>query len=380
LNVTVLVPCVAPKFVPAIVTVVPTAPEVGDNPEITAGTVNVIPLLANPPTVTTTLPVVAPIGTFAAIDVLLHVTIVAAVPLNVTVLLPCVAPKFVPAIATVVPAAPEVGERLLIPGRTENGEPLLATPLTVTTTLPDVAPVGTFAAIAVLLHVTIVAAVPLNVTVLVPCVVPKFVPAIVTVVPAAPEVGERPEIIAGTVNVMPLLATPLAVTTTLPLVAPVGTTALIDVLLQLEIEVAAVPLNATVLLPCVVPKFVPAIVTAVPTAPEVGDRPEIDGVALSVTVDVALTLVFAALVAVIVTVCCVVTLDGAVYRPELLIVPAPVAGLIDHVTAVFVLPTTVAVNCCVPPAVTVAVAGETVTDNGIVYVADATALFVIPVS
>jgi len=176
LNVTVLVPCVAPKFVPAIVTVVPTAPEVGDNPEITAGTVNVIPLLANPPTVTTTLPVVAPIGTFAAIDVLLHVTIVAAVPLNVTVLLPCVAPKFVPAIVTVVPAAPEVGERLLIPGRTENGEPLLATPLTVTTTLPVVAPADTFAAIDVLLHVTIVAAVPLNVTVLVPCVAPKFVP------------------------------------------------------------------------------------------------------------------------------------------------------------------------------------------------------------
>ena len=36
---------------------------------------------------------------------------------------------------------------------------------------------------------------------------------------------------------------------------------------------------------------------------------------------------------------------GAVYRPALEIVP-PVA---NQVTAVFVLPVTVAVNCCVPP-------------------------------
>src|SRR5260221_8194843 len=38
------------------------------------------------------------------------------------------------------------------------------------------------------------------------------------------------------------------------------------------VGVAAVPLNVTVLVPCVAPKFVPVIVTAVPTGPFVGDR------------------------------------------------------------------------------------------------------------
>ena len=70
----------------------------------------------------------------------------------------------------------------------------------------------------------------------------------------------------------PLLFTPLAFTTTLPVVAPVGTVATIEVALQLPIVVAAVPLNFTVLVPCVEPKFVPVIVTDAPTAPEVGDR------------------------------------------------------------------------------------------------------------
>ena len=38
------------------------------------------------------------------------------------------------------------------------------------------------------------------------------------------------------------------------------------------VGVAAVPLNVTVLVPCVAPKFVPVIVTGVPTGPLVGDR------------------------------------------------------------------------------------------------------------
>ena len=38
------------------------------------------------------------------------------------------------------------------------------------------------------------------------------------------------------------------------------------------VGVAAVPLNVTVLVPCVAPKFVPVIVTDVPTGPLVGDR------------------------------------------------------------------------------------------------------------
>jgi hypothetical protein len=51
-----------------------------------------------------------------------------------------------------------------------------------------------------------------------------------------------------------------------------------------------------------------------------------------------------------VTVWVVVTVAGAVYNPLALIVPAPLVGLIVHVTEVFELFVTVAVNCCVWPA------------------------------
>ena len=68
------------------------------------------PLLFTPPTVTTRLPVVAPVGTVATMLVALQLVGVAAVPLNVTVLVPCVAPKFVPVTVTEVPMTPEVGD------------------------------------------------------------------------------------------------------------------------------------------------------------------------------------------------------------------------------------------------------------------------------
>jgi hypothetical protein len=65
----------------------------------------------------------------------------------------------------------------------------------------------------------------------------------------------------------------------------------------------------------------------------------------------------------------------AVYRPVEEIV-APVAV---HVTAVFALPVTVAVNCCVAPVCSVALVGETVTETaGAVWtVTLADALFVV---
>jgi hypothetical protein len=137
-----------------------------------------------------------------------------------------------------------------------------------------VAPVGTVTFIDDAPQLVTVADVPLNFTVLVPCVVPKFVPVIVTGAPTAPVVGDKLVMFGAdtTVNVLPLLATPLTVTTTFPVVAPVGTVATIDVAPQLVIVVAVVPLNFTVLVPCVVPKFVPVIVTDAPTAPDVGDR------------------------------------------------------------------------------------------------------------
>src|SRR6266853_1208073 len=79
-------------------------------------TVNAIPLLAAPPTVTTTLPVVAPAGTATTMLVALQLVGVAGVPLKLTVLLPCDAPKFVPIIVTDVPATADVGFRLAIFG------------------------------------------------------------------------------------------------------------------------------------------------------------------------------------------------------------------------------------------------------------------------
>jgi hypothetical protein len=54
----------------------------------------------------------------------------------------------------------------------------------------------------------------------------------------------------------------------------------------------------------------------------------------------------ATLWAVIVTVCGVRILDGAVYSPPE--ESAPTAGLIDQVTPALLAPKTVAVNCCVP--------------------------------
>jgi len=76
----------------------------------------------------------------------------------------------VPVIVTDVPTVPEVGDRVVMlgVGVTVNETPLLATPLTVTTTFPVVAPVGTGALIEVELQLLGVAVVPLNFTVLVP--------------------------------------------------------------------------------------------------------------------------------------------------------------------------------------------------------------------
>ncbi len=75
---------------PAIVIEVPAAPEVGLRLVMLGGveTINAMALLVTPPTVTTTFPVVAPAGTGAIMDVLFQLVGVAAVPLNVTALVP----------------------------------------------------------------------------------------------------------------------------------------------------------------------------------------------------------------------------------------------------------------------------------------------------
>jgi hypothetical protein len=221
-------------------------------------------LLASLDTVTITFPVVAPLGTAAAMLVSPQLDGCARVPLNVTVLDPCDEPKFDPLMVTEVPTGPEVVDRLLIAGRTTvKLTPLLESPHAVTTTFPVVAPLGTGTAMLVALQLVGAATMPLNVTTRESCDEPKFVPVTVTEVPTGPEVVER-LVIAGasTVKLAPLLRSPDTVTITFPVVAQPGTVAVMLVALQL-VTSATTPLNVTTLVPCVAPKLVPVMVTEV---------------------------------------------------------------------------------------------------------------------
>jgi hypothetical protein len=98
-------------------------------------TVNVITLLATPLTVTTNFP-----GPSAAwpMPVLITVSLQLAMavkgfPLNVTVLVPWVAPKPVPVIVIGVPVNPETGETLFIVGAAANSIPTTAVATTART-------------------------------------------------------------------------------------------------------------------------------------------------------------------------------------------------------------------------------------------------------
>ncbi len=108
-----------------IVTAVPTGPEVTERLVMLGvpSTVKLTPLLALLDTVTTTFPVVAPLGTVTVMLVALQLVAVAAVPLNLTVLVPWVDPKFDPAMVIVAPTAPEFGVRLVMLGPTAQAWP-----------------------------------------------------------------------------------------------------------------------------------------------------------------------------------------------------------------------------------------------------------------
>src|SRR6267142_1560938 len=173
----------------------------------TVVTVKATPLLANlstgPPTVTTTLPLVAPNGTGTTMLVSLQLVHVPGIPLNVTVLAPTDAPKFVPVIVTEVPLGPDVGLRFVIVGVTTKFAGLLGIAATVTTMPPVVAPAGTGAEMLVSLQIVGLAVIPLKVSVLEHCVVPKPVPVIVTGVPIGPLSGAHP-VITGPAGVVTL--------------------------------------------------------------------------------------------------------------------------------------------------------------------------------
>jgi len=201
--------------------------------------------------------------------------------------LPCEAPKPVPARVTSVPAGPSVGLIEVIFG-TGVGTvtvklmvPVPALVATPTVTEP-VATLGTTQTIEVFDQEFTVAVVLANFTVDVPCVAPKLLPVIVTVAPTFPLVGLIELMVgAATVTVKLVLAVPPAavtVTVTAP-AARLGTTQTIELSFQEVIELAVLP-NVT---EPEVPKLAPEMVTLVPTGPDPGDMPLMEGVAATVS-------------------------------------------------------------------------------------------------
>jgi len=98
---------------------------------------------------------------------------------------------------TEAPGATCAGLLVRLGGFTENGAPLLVSPLTVTTTLPVVARPGTRTVMLLADQLVDVAGVPLMVTVLVPFVAPKFAPLIVTGAPTCALDGDSPVTLGG---------------------------------------------------------------------------------------------------------------------------------------------------------------------------------------
>jgi hypothetical protein len=125
-----------------------------------------------------------------------------------------------PEIVTVVFVAPDCGEVLLMQGaddETAKHTPLLACPFTNTVTGPVTVPEGTCATKLVFVQVVgkmpplTGSVAPLKNTRLLPIVVPKLEPLKVTLVPAAPDVGDMlvidgAEFAPLTVKATPLLA------------------------------------------------------------------------------------------------------------------------------------------------------------------------------
>ncbi len=208
----------------------------------------------------------------------------AAVPLNVTALAPL---KPTPVIVTAVPTGPLVGATPVTVAVTVKLETLVAAPHGLATWIfPVVAPSGTVAEIEVAEATLNVAATPLNLTLVAPL---KPLPAMVTVFPVAALVGVKLEIDGGmdgvTVNDEALVPVPEAVVTaTRPVVAPLGTVARSCVAETTVKAVAATPLKRTALAP---EKYVPLIVTDVPTGPLVGENDVTVGATEAVTVNAA---------------------------------------------------------------------------------------------
>ena len=176
--------------------------------------------------VTLILPVVAPFGTVALIEVADRMKNDAATPLNLTELAPL---RYVPLSVTEAPVGPLAGVKLEIVGGSDGVttyELRLETVAVGSVTLPSpvVAPAGTVARIDVGERTANEAATPLNFTAVVPV---KPTPENETIVPTGPLPGDSP--VSETVGVNVPALVPLAtgvVTAILPALAPLGTTAL----------------------------------------------------------------------------------------------------------------------------------------------------------
>ncbi len=281
LNVTVLLDGAISKFVPVIVTVVPTGPLIGVKLVIVGGCVTVksVALVAVlPDTLTVIGPVVAPVGTVVTILVVVFEVMEANVPLKRTSFNEEMVLKFVPVIVTEVPSGPIAGVKVVMVGgggavMTKSVELVAVFVPTLTVITPVVAPAGTVVVILVEVLDDTEVTVPLNRTVLSEGVGLKFVPVITTVFPANPLVGLKLVMVGGgnvTTKLVALVAVLLPTFTVItPVVAPAGTVVSILVAV-LAVTVARVPLNRTSLSPGLVLKFVPVIVTGVPTNPLVG--------------------------------------------------------------------------------------------------------------
>lgn len=151
------------------------------------------------------------------------------------------------------------------PGVTVKLPVLVAVPSSVVTVMgPLGAPTGTVAVIVPELLTVNVVGCPLNETAVAPV---KFVPLIVTTVPAAPTAGAK-EVMPGVTVKRVVVATgpPGVVTVMGPVVAPAGTVVVI-VPEASTVKAAATPLKETAVAPV---KAVPVIVTPVPAGPKIG--------------------------------------------------------------------------------------------------------------
>jgi hypothetical protein len=266
---------------PVIVTVAPAAADAGEKLVITGKTVKLDLLNMTVGLVERVMlikPVVAPSGTVALICLLeTIVKLVAATLLNFTAV---AISKPEPEIVTTVPAAPLVGENSPMPGKTVKLVALVAAPAGPFTLIgPVIAPAGTVAFINVAeTNVTAFEemAPPLGAVNCTAVSWVKLLPEIDMSVPGLPLGGVKLVIFGSTVKVSALVLLPAAVVTIIgPLFAKIGTVALIEVEERIvKGALTSTPLNFT---DCTELNPEPVIVTVVPAAPLVGERPVITG-------------------------------------------------------------------------------------------------------